>query len=66
MNSTCPRCGGDMIHKVSDSPVAGAWEIFGCKHCNFLWRSTENLKGIIKVTDADMKEAIYLYKGRSG
>jgi hypothetical protein len=28
--------------------VTGAWEVYRCTQCNFVWRSTENLVGIHK------------------
>jgi vanillate/4-hydroxybenzoate decarboxylase subunit D len=61
----CPRCSSESTSKVCDSPVAGTWEVFGCKECNFLWRSTEDLTGVLKLKEEDVRDAIWLYKGKS-
>ena len=46
MAGNCPRCDDPGTEKVSDSPLPGTWEVYRCTHCNFVWRSTENLAGI--------------------
>ena len=48
MAKNCPRCDEAGTEKVSDSPIPGIWEVYRCRHCNFVWRSTENLAGIHK------------------
>ncbi len=47
----CPRCDSPESVKVADSPVKGKFEIFRCKACNFVWRSTEDLSEISKKID---------------
>lgn len=46
--SSCPRCDDTNIKKVADSPKKGVWEVYRCTHCNYVWRSTENLDNIHK------------------
>ncbi|MFC1815013.1 non-oxidative hydroxyarylic acid decarboxylases subunit D [Thermodesulfobacteriota bacterium] len=46
----CPRCDAEQTEKVADSPLKGKWEVYRCAKCNYVWRSTENLKGITKLT----------------
>lgn len=60
---SCPRCGATETAKVADSPVAGAWEVFGCNHCNYLWRSTEKID-IPRLPPRKMEEAIWLFKDK--
>lgn len=55
---TCPRCDGDEGRKIADSPVKGKWEVYRCPKCNYLWRSSENLKGIVKLTSKMIDEAV--------
>ena len=45
---TCPHCESLKVQKVADSPVKGKWESYRCAECNFVWRSTEDLKGYPK------------------
>ncbi len=44
--SACPRCDSGQVEKAADSPIKGKWEIYRCKECNYVWRSTEDLRGI--------------------
>jgi len=38
----CVRCLNETAAKVADAPDgSGAWEMYGCTHCSFTWRSTE-------------------------
>ena len=37
----CPRCDDERALKFFDSPEAGAWELYRCVRCFFVWRSTE-------------------------
>ncbi len=37
----CPRCEDERAAKFFDSPDAGAWELYRCPRCYFVWRSTE-------------------------
>ncbi len=46
--SACPRCDSRQTGKIADSPVKGKWEVYSCKECNYVWRSTEDLTGISK------------------
>ena len=46
--SACPRCDNANIEKIADSPKVGVWEVYRCTHCNYVWRSTENLDNIHK------------------
>jgi hypothetical protein len=61
---TCPRCYSDQTLKICDSPIEGSWEVFGCKNCSFLWRSTEDLNRVLRLREEDVRNAIWLYKGR--
>ena len=54
----CPRCDADQTLKVADSPVKGKWEVYRCPKCNYVWRSTESLEDIVKLTDRIIDEAI--------
>lgn len=53
--SKCPRCDDSSIEKIADSPKKGVWEVYRCIHCNYVWRTTENLEGIHKY-DAELAE----------
>jgi predicted Zn finger-like uncharacterized protein len=55
---TCPRCDAKQTLKIADSPVKGKWEVYRCPKCNYLWRSTETLEGIVKLTGKIIDEAI--------
>lgn len=44
----CPRCDSEETEKVAESPVAGKWEAFHCRECNYIWRSTEDLSHVVK------------------
>jgi transposase-like protein len=46
--SVCPRCDSGQNKKIGESPVRGKWEVYGCRECHYVWRSTEDLKGISK------------------
>ena len=48
MAQNCPRCDDPGTEKVSDSPITGTWEVYRCQHCNYVWRSTENVADIHK------------------
>jgi len=37
----CPRCRSTTIDIRATSPVAGAWILFACSTCLYVWRSTE-------------------------
>ncbi len=37
----CPRCDDERAAKFFDSPDPGAWELYRCPRCYFVWRSTE-------------------------
>ncbi|MEW6663990.1 MAG: non-oxidative hydroxyarylic acid decarboxylases subunit D [Thermodesulfobacteriota bacterium] len=37
----CPRCDQDEGIKFYGAPVDGAWELYRCRHCDFVWRNTE-------------------------
>ena len=54
-SKSCPRCSSNDVGKVADSPVPGKWKVYGCQACNYLWRSTEKLEGITKLTK-EMKD----------
>jgi hypothetical protein len=43
---SCPRCDSAHVEKAADSPVKGKWELYRCKDCWYIWRSTEDLTGI--------------------
>ncbi len=44
----CPRCQGPEI-AGADSPIKGAWTLYTCKSCWFVWRSTEKDLAPLKV-----------------
>lgn len=54
----CPRCDAGQTLKIADSPIKGKWEVYRCPKCNYLWRSTEKLEGIAKLTSRMIDEAI--------
>jgi ribosomal protein L37AE/L43A len=56
----CPRCGASHIQKLADSPVVGVFTIWGCRECNYVWRSTESLAAIKKLTEEAMEKAVEL------
>lgn len=56
----CPRCGESNLHKLADSPVAGVFTIWGCRECNYVWRSTEDLSGLKKLTKEARERAVDL------
>jgi hypothetical protein len=37
----CPRCAAEPIEKIFDSPVPGVWEVLQCRHCLYMWRTSE-------------------------
>lgn len=37
----CPRCEKAEATKIFEAPQDGAWELYRCPHCYFIWRSTE-------------------------
>ena len=56
----CPRCGASDLRKLADSPVEGVFTVWGCRECNYVWRSTESLAGLKKLTKEAMKKAVDL------
>ena len=46
--AACPRCDSSQVVKIADSPVKGKWDVYRCKECNYVWRSTEDLTNIAK------------------
>ncbi|MFG1711289.1 non-oxidative hydroxyarylic acid decarboxylases subunit D [Nonomuraea sp. M3C6] len=40
----CPRCDHDGIIVAATSPVPEVWEVFQCRQCAYMWRSTEPLR----------------------
>lgn len=39
----CPRCDGNDIETIGKSPKEGAWELYCCNKCQYIWRSTETI-----------------------
>jgi hypothetical protein len=37
----CPRCDDTRAEAIFESPVSGAWVLYRCPRCYFVWRSTE-------------------------
>ncbi len=37
----CPRCDEDQCTKICKAPADGSWELYRCRNCDFVWRSTE-------------------------
>ena len=37
----CPRCDKDEGIKFFEAPKDGSWELYRCRYCDFVWRSTE-------------------------
>ena len=37
----CPRCDAPGCTTMTQSPISGCWEVYGCPRCFFVWRSTE-------------------------
>lgn len=37
----CPRCDKDEANKFFEAPKDGSWELYRCRYCSFVWRSTE-------------------------
>ena len=63
MMKKCSRCGSEKVDKIADSPVRGAWKLFACKTCNYVWRSTETLEMLgegVKLSKEDMKKILVL------
>ena len=54
----CPRCDAKKTLKIAVSPVKGKWEVYRCPKCNYVWRSTESLEDIVKLTTRIIDEAI--------
>ena len=59
----CPRCGGKNVEIIAESPVANKWNILGCGECNYLWRDTEHLEGIVKLTSEMAAQAATVHFG---
>ena len=57
----CPRCDSSQTVKASDSPIKGKWEVYRCKECSYIWRSTEDLTGIDKRIDYLRKTAVHFW-----
>ena len=57
----CPRCDTSQIEKVADSPIKGRWEVYRCRECNYVWRSTEDLTGIDKRIEYLRKTAVHFW-----
>ncbi len=53
----CPRCYSSATIKAGESPVKGKFEVYRCKKCNYVWRSTEDLSGIAKGVDTLLRQA---------
>jgi len=45
----CPRCDRDEGFKFFEAPRDGSWELYRCRFCDFVWRSTE--KDHIRIPD---------------
>jgi transposase-like protein len=54
----CPRCNSSQTEKASDSPIKRKWEVYRCKECHYVWRSTEDLTGIDKRIEYLRKTAV--------
>ncbi len=54
----CPRCSSADTKLIANSPLAGAWEIYGCNHCTYVWRNTETLEGIRTITEEEIEAAV--------
>ena len=39
----CARYDHTAIYTVAHSPVSGVWEVYGCRRCFYIWRSTEQI-----------------------
>jgi hypothetical protein len=37
----CPRCDKDKGIKCFEAPKDRSWELYRCRYCDFIWRSTE-------------------------
>ena len=59
--SACPRCDTQQIEKVADSPIKGKWEVYRCKECRYVWRSTEDLASIDKRIEYLRKTAVHFW-----
>ena len=46
--TACPRCDSDQVVKIADSPVKDKWQVYRCRECNYVWRSTEDLTDIAR------------------
>ncbi len=54
----CPRCSSADTKLITDSPIPGAWEMYGCNHCTYLWRNVETLEGIRTITKEEIEAAV--------
>ena len=54
----CPRCSNTDTQLIADSPIAGAWQVYGCNHCTYLWRNTETLDGIRTISEEELQAAV--------
>jgi hypothetical protein len=37
----CPRCNKEEGTKFFEAPQDKSWELYRCRYCDFVWRSTE-------------------------
>ena len=68
MATNCPRCDDSGTEMASGSPIPGTWEVYRCRHCNYVWRSTENLADIHKYDQSLVDRVVSAWpqiKGRS-
>jgi len=54
----CPRCDANQTGKIADSPIEGRWKVYRCPNCNYVWRTSENLEGVAKLTKSMIDETI--------
>ncbi len=59
--SACPRCDAQKIVKVADSPIKGKFEVYRRQQCNFVWRSTEKLENVGRLTKQLVDQAVVYY-----
>ncbi|MCL6631819.1 MAG: hypothetical protein K6T63_04225 [Alicyclobacillus herbarius] len=66
--AVCPRCEAKEASVIARSPVKGAWELYQCPTCFFIWRSTEpefitdpaKYNPAFKVTPNDVAGAVHV------
>ena len=37
----CPRCENEKAAFFMKSPVGDSWELYKCRNCGFMWRTSE-------------------------